>query len=110
MQFHIQTKKDKIIVSAEVTNIEIADMSSPDDADFFCRVIRITGFAGEAIEVFCESPTAKRLGFHRVKKLKPVKHVPRDEGWRTPGSKQNPWQWQVYTGDTSDEREEQGSD
>jgi hypothetical protein len=94
MQFHVQTDKDKVIVSAEVTNIEIEDISSPDVDDFFCRVIRITGFAGEAIEVFCESPQAKRLGFHRVKKLKLVKHVPRYEVWLKP---------EVYTGDIGED-------
>jgi hypothetical protein len=98
MQFHIQTDKDKVIISAEVTNIEVEDISRPDVDDFFCRVIRITGFAGEALEVFCESPTAKRLGCHRVKKLKPVKHVPRNEVWLKP---------EIYTGDISEDTEQE---
>ena len=98
MQFHIQTEKDKIIISAEVTNIEVEDIGSPDVDDFFCRVIRITGFDGDAIEVFCESPKAQRLGFHRVKKLKPVKHVPRYDIWLKP---------EVYTGDIGEETEQE---
>jgi hypothetical protein len=98
MQFHIRTETHKVIVSAEVTSIEVEDISSPDVDDFFCRVIRITGFDGEAIEVFCESPTAKRLGFHRVKKLKPVKHVPRHEVWLKP---------EIYTGDISEDTEQE---
>jgi hypothetical protein len=89
MQFHIRTETDKVIVCAEVTKIEIEDIGSPDVDDFFCRIIRITGFDGEAIEVFCESPDAKRLGFHRVKKLKPVRNIPRYDIWLTP---------RVYTG------------
>jgi hypothetical protein len=98
MHFHMQTDKDKVIVSAEVTNIEIEDVSSPDGNDFFCRVIRITGFAGEALEVVCKSPSAKRVGCHRVKKLKPVKHVPRYEVWLKP---------EIYTGDVSEDTEQE---
>jgi hypothetical protein len=84
MQFHIKTEKDKVIVCAEVTTIEVEDIDSPDGDDYFIRVIRLTGFDGQAIEVFCESPNAKRLGFHRVKQLKPVKYVPRYDDWLTP--------------------------
>jgi hypothetical protein len=98
MQIHMQTDQDQVNVSAEVTNIEVEDMSNPDVDDFFCQAIRITGFAGEAIEIVCKSPSAKRVGCHRVKKLKPVNHVLRYEVWLKP---------EIYTGDVSEDTEQQ---
>jgi hypothetical protein len=101
MQFHISTQKDTVIVHADVTKIEVEDIVSPgeDDPDeHYFRTIRFVGNDGEAIEVFCSAYDNKNaLRLHRVKQLTPVK-------------KPKPCEWLVYTGDTSDESEEQGSD
>ncbi len=97
MQFHIQTDKDKVLVLAEVAKIEVEDVLVPEVGDdlYFRRVRFITSF-GEVIEVLCDAYNQHQLRLNRVKKLKPVK--PR------------PCEWQVYTGDTSDESEEQESE
>jgi hypothetical protein len=101
MQLHIATEKDTVTVHADVTRIEVEDSVSPDaddpDAHAF-RTIRFVGHAGDAIEVRCRASANKNgLRLRRVKLLKPV-------------NKPTPCHWQVYTGDSSDESEEQESD
>ena len=72
-------------------------MVSPSQGDdlYFRRVRFVTSY-GEAIEVLCDAYNQKELRFNRVKQLKAVKP--------------KPCEWQVYTGNTSDESEEQESD
>jgi hypothetical protein len=97
MQFHIQTDKDKVLVLAEVAKIEVEDILSPEAGhDLYFRRVRFVTSFGEAIEVLCNAYNARELRLHRVKKLKPVKP--------------KPCEWQVYTGDISDESEEQKSE
>jgi hypothetical protein len=100
MQFHIQTEKDTVTVHAAVTRIEVEDSVGPDEDDpdaHAFRTIRFVGNAGDAIEVRCRASANKNmLTLHRVKRLRPIKP--------------KPCHWQVYTGDTSDEPEEQGGD
>jgi hypothetical protein len=101
MQFQISTDKDIVTVHADVTRIEVEDIVSPgaDDPDeHYFRTIRFVNSSGEAIEVFCSAYDNKNvLRLHQVKKLTPVK-------------KRKACDWLVYTGDTSDESEEQKSD
>jgi hypothetical protein len=98
MQFRISTEKDIVTVHADVTRIEVEDIVSPGADEHYFRTIRFVGNSGEAIEVFCSAYDNKNvLTLHRVKKLTPVK---------TP----KPCNWLVYTGNTSDENEEQESD
>ena len=78
MQLHIRTDKDKVMVLADVTKIEVADVVDPGEDSFdesYSRTIRFTGSNGDAIEVVevvCKASEEKELWLNRVRELKPV--------------------------------------
>ena len=87
MHVHIETEKNKILIDAAVTKIEVEDIvtTGEDDPDeHYFRTIRFVTYNGEAIEVFCKGFEDKNaLRLHRVKELKPVKK-PKHDTWLTP--------------------------
>jgi hypothetical protein len=101
MQFHMQTNKDKVTVSADVTKIEVADIVASDEeepVESYFRTIRFVTSGGEAIEVFGKAFDNKNtLRLHRIKELKPVKK-PKQEIWLEP---------EVYTGTTGEDTEQE---
>jgi hypothetical protein len=98
MEMHMMTTEDKVLVYTDVTKIEVENIGNPEAGEetFFRKFRFVTNF-GNVIELLCFAYEKKKLGLHRVKKLKPVK-------------KPKPCEWQVYTGSISDESEEQESD
>ena len=87
MHVHIETEKNKILIDAAVTKIEVEDIvttGEDDPVDSAFRTIRFVTYNGEAIEVFCKGFEDKNaLRLHRVKELKPVQK-PKEGDWLTP--------------------------
>jgi hypothetical protein len=67
MQLHIRSEKDKVVVPADVTKIEVSDIVTPPEEEIvgiYFRTIRFVSSDGEAIEVSCSARDKEELRVH----------------------------------------------